>query len=67
MRLAPILQSFFTDRLVIQRQASTATIAAYRDTLRLLLNWLAATTGTPPAKVDLGGPEVSGQGGHYNP
>ena len=53
MRLAPILQSFFTDRLVIQRQASTATIAAYRDTLRLLLNWLAATTGTPPAKVDL--------------
>ena len=54
MRLAPILQSFFTDRLVIQRQASTSTIAAYRDTLRLLLNWLAATTGTQPAMVDLG-------------
>jgi integrase/recombinase XerD len=53
MRLAPILQSFFTDRLVVQRQASTATIAAYRDTLRLLLAWLAATTGTPPAMVDL--------------
>ena len=54
MRLAPILQSFFTDRLVIQRQASPATIAAYRDTLRLLLVWLAATTGTQPAMVDLG-------------
>lgn len=53
MRLAPILQSFFTDRLVVQRQASPATIAAYRDTLRLLLNWLAQTTGTPPTRVDL--------------
>jgi len=54
MRLAPVLQSFFTDRLVIQRQASPATIAAYRDTFRLLLHWLAATTGTQPAAVDLG-------------
>ena len=54
MRLAPVLQSFFTDRLVIQRQASPATIAAYRDTFRLLLAWLAATTGTQPATVDLG-------------
>ena len=53
MRLAPILQSFFTDRLVIQRQASPATIAAYRDTFRLLLAWLAATTGTQPSTVDL--------------
>lgn len=54
MRLAPVLQSFFTDRLVTQRQASPATIAAYRDTFRLLLRWLAATTGTQPAAVDLG-------------
>ena len=53
MRLAPVLQSFFTDRLVIQRQASPATIAAYRDTFRLLLAWLAATTGTQPSTVDL--------------
>jgi integrase/recombinase XerD len=59
MRLAPILQSFFTDRLVVQRQASTATIAAYRDTLRLLLNWLADTTGTQPAMVDLGQLDVT--------
>ena len=54
MRLAPVLQSFFTDRLVIQRQASANTIAAYRDTLRLLLGWLADTTGTQPFMVDLG-------------
>lgn len=53
MRLAPVLQSFFTDRLVVQRQASVSTIGAYRDTFRLLLNWLAATTGTQPAEVDL--------------
>jgi integrase/recombinase XerD len=59
MRLAPVLQSFFTDRLVVQRQASPATIAAYRDTFRLLLNWLAATTGTQPATVDLGQLDVT--------
>lgn len=59
MRLAPILQSFFTDRLVVQRQASANTIAAYRDTLRLLLNWLADTTGTQPAMVDLGQLDVA--------
>ena len=35
--LAPILQAFFTDRLIRQRQASPHTIAAYRDTFRLLL------------------------------
>ncbi len=54
MRLAPILQSFFTDRLVVQRQASANTISAYRDSLRLLLVWLADTTGTQPFMVDLG-------------
>ena len=36
-RLAPILQGFFTDRLVRQRQASPHTVAAYRDSLRLLV------------------------------
>jgi hypothetical protein len=32
--LAPILQSFFTDRLQRQRQASLHTIAAYRDAIK---------------------------------
>ena len=40
-RLAPILQGFFTDRLVRQRQASPHTVAAYRDSLRLLLVYAA--------------------------
>ena len=34
--LAPTLQAFFTDRLARQRHVSPHTIAAYRDTWRLL-------------------------------
>ena len=34
---AGLLQSFFTDRLLSQRNASPHTIASYRDTFRLLL------------------------------
>ena len=37
--LAPTLQAFFTDRLITQRNASPRTIAAYRDTFRLLLRF----------------------------
>ena len=35
--LAPALQAFFTDRLITQRNSSPQTIAAYRDTFKLLL------------------------------
>jgi site-specific recombinase XerD len=52
--LAPTLQAFFTDRLIDQRQASPHTIAAYRDTFRLLLGFVAARTGTAPCALDLG-------------
>jgi integrase/recombinase XerD len=52
--LAPTLQAFFTDRLVRQRQASPQTIAAYRDTLRLLLAFAAERTGTAPSALDVG-------------
>ncbi len=34
--LAPILESWFTDRLVRQRGASPHTVAAYRKTLAFL-------------------------------
>ncbi len=51
--LAPTLQAFFTDRLIRQRQASPQTIAAYRDTLRLLLTFAARSTGTEPSKLDI--------------
>ena len=50
--IAPTLQAFFTDRLAQQRQASPQTIAAYRDTLRLLLTFVHQRTGTMPAQLD---------------
>ena len=43
--LAPILQGFFTDRLVRQKKASPNTVAAYRDTCKLLLTFAQAQTG----------------------
>jgi site-specific recombinase XerD len=50
--LAATLQSFFTDRLARHRQASPHTIAAYRDTLRLLLMFMQRRTGKPPSRLD---------------
>jgi site-specific recombinase XerD len=50
--IAATLQSFFTDRLAQQRQASPRTIAAYRDTLRLLLGFAHQQTGTLPSGLD---------------
>ncbi len=52
--LAPSLQAFFTDRLVRQRQASPHTIAAYRDTLRLLVGFAADRRGSEPSTLDIG-------------
>ena len=51
--LAPILQTYFTDRLIGQRQASPHTIAGYRDTFRLLLGFATTRTGKPPSDLDL--------------
>jgi integrase/recombinase XerD len=50
--LAPTLQAFFTERLAGQRGASPNTVAAYRDTFRLLLTFAAQRTGNPPAFLD---------------
>ena len=47
--IAPTLQAFFVDRLITQRQASPRTIAAYRDTLRLLLGFVHRETGRLPS------------------
>jgi integrase/recombinase XerD len=51
--LAPTLQAFFTDRLARQRQASSHTIAAYRDALKLLLAFATEQTGKPPSRLDI--------------
>jgi site-specific recombinase XerD len=50
--LAPLLERFFTQRLLHQRQASPHTIASYRDTFRLLLKFANARLHTPPARLN---------------
>lgn len=52
--LAPVLQGFFTDKLMRQRQASPHTVASYRDTFKLLLGFVAERTGRNPARLGLG-------------
>jgi hypothetical protein len=51
--LAPTLQAFFTDRLITQRDASPRTVAAYRDTFRLLLTFAQQQTAKQPCELDL--------------
>lgn len=48
---APSLQSFFIDRLLSQRSASPHTIAAYRDSFRLLLHYLKSRLNADPATL----------------
>jgi site-specific recombinase XerD len=50
--LAPTLQAFFIQRLINQKDASPRTIAAYRDTLKLLLRYASERTDKPPSKLD---------------
>jgi site-specific recombinase XerD len=51
--LAPCLEAFFTERLGRQRRASGNTIAAYRDTWRMLLAFASQHAGKPPSRLDL--------------
>jgi integrase/recombinase XerD len=51
--LAPTMQAFFTERLIGQRQASSHTIGAYRDTFRLLLAFAQQRTGIRPHALDI--------------
>lgn len=51
--LAPLLESFFTERLVAQRRASPNTVAAYRDAWCLLLRFAHGRTGKAPSRLEL--------------
>ena len=51
--LAPILESFFVDRLIQQRRASPDTIGSYRTTFRLLLNFAQREMHKRPSALDL--------------
>ncbi len=50
---APTIEAFFTERLITQREASPRTIAAYRDTLRMLLVFAQHHTGKAPSQLDV--------------
>jgi len=49
--LAPLVQRFFTQRLMQQRQVSPHTISSYRDTFRLLLNFTQQRLHKPPSAL----------------
>ena len=51
--LAPILESFFVDRLIQQRRASPETIDAYRTTFRLLLGFAQHRLHKQPSTLGL--------------
>lgn len=60
--LAPILQYFFTEHLVSHKQVSPRTIIAYRDSFRLLLQFLKKRTGKQPSTLcvdDLDAPAIA--------
>lgn len=52
-RLAALLESFFQSRLVNQRNATAATVASYRDALRLVVQYAARRTGREPCKLEV--------------
>jgi integrase/recombinase XerD len=51
--LGPLLQDFFVQHLLCQRRASPQTGAAYRDTFRLLLNFVHQTIRIAPSGLHL--------------
>lgn len=61
--LAPTLQRFFTERLIGQRRASPNTVTAYRDTFRLLFNYVTETSGKLPAQLDFNDLDAATIGG----
>jgi integrase/recombinase XerD len=59
--VGPLLQSFFTEHLCSHKRVSPQTVAAYRDSIRLLLEFLHTKTRIAPAKLrvsDLDAPAI---------
>ncbi len=52
-RFPALLQQFFTERLVTHQDASAYTVAAYRDTFRLLLRFAQTRVGRAPSDLRL--------------
>ena len=51
--VGPLLQLFFADHPIGQRRLSPQTVASYRDTFRLLLQFVHRDTGIEPASLPL--------------
>lgn len=51
--VATLIESYFTDRLMRQRNASANTVASYRDTFRLLFQFAQARLRKPPSALVL--------------
>src|ERR1019366_8811787 len=49
--LAPLLERFFTQRLMQHRQVSPHTISSYRDAFRMLLKFTEQRLHTPPSRL----------------
>jgi site-specific recombinase XerC len=64
--LAPTLRAFFCDRLITQRNASPRTVAAYRDTLKLLLRFASEQTAKQPFQLDFADLDASLIGAFLN-
>ena len=47
--IAPLIQSFFTQHLQLHKRVSPQTVACYRDTFRLLFQFIKEQTGREPA------------------
>ena len=50
--LAPLLERFFMQRLMQQRQVSPHTISSYRDTFRMFLKFAQQRLHKPPSKLN---------------
>lgn len=50
-QLAPLLEIFFTKRLLAQRRVSPHTVASYRDSFRLLLKFAEKNLNRPPSRL----------------
>ena len=51
--VAPLIERYFTERLMRQRNVSANTIASYRDTFRLLFTFAQARLRKPPSVLAL--------------
>ncbi len=62
LNVATLIERYFTDRLMRQRNVSSNTIASYRDTFRLLFSFAQARLRKPPSALvleDLDAPFVN--------